>query len=570
MCAATDLVVIAQRSLKVGFVCCIVRGFYMDWFQKSILNRLILIVGVASLAMVLAAVYSFMQYQKTVSSFEVLLAEEVQYEFDIKDLSLSFKKQVQEWKNVLIRGHDSVALDKYWGKFQKEEQHVRDEAKRLAEKVANYPEAKALLDEFISEHKVMGEAYRRGLKEFKRQSFDHKAADAAVKGIDRKPTQTLADVVNFIDGSLRDLQNETTENAESKTQLLLAISCAVTILFSILIIIVVSRHIVIPSKRLITIIDRISTGQLSNTIDIYRDDELGRLAEASRRLQGFLQHISQQLLESNSKLSQASTSLSDATDGVSKRVHTAHQSTEHVASAMTEMSATAQEVARHAANAADLANDADSAAKQSSDAMNTAQSSINNLSEQVVQTASTVKKLADDTTNVGTVLNVIRGIAEQTNLLALNAAIEAARAGEHGRGFAVVADEVRTLAQKTQQSTAEIEEIIHNIQEGARETVKVMDASSAISTESAHLFNQAAEKLKVITATIAQINDLNTQVATAAEEQNSVSEDITRTIVEMSDLVEATADSAKASLNTAKDLSDMALEADKLARSFSN
>jgi methyl-accepting chemotaxis protein len=335
-------------------------------------------------------------------------------------------------------------------------------------------------------------------------------------------------------------------------------------------VLMISRGIVVPSKRLISIIDRISTGQLSNTIDIYREDELGRLAEASRRLQGFLQHVSQQLLSSNAKLSSASASLSEATDGVSKRVQKAHVSTEHVASAMTEMSATAQEVARHAASAADLANEADTAAQQSSVAMNTAQRAINKLSEQVEQTASTVKKLADDTNNVGKVLNVIRGIAEQTNLLALNAAIEAARAGEQGRGFAVVADEVRTLAQKTQQSTAEIEGIIHNIQEGARDTVKVMDASSAISSESAHLFNQAAEKLKLITVTITQINDLNTQVATAAEEQNSVSEDITRTIVEMSDLVEATAESAKASLKTAKDLATMASEADKLARSFSN
>jgi methyl-accepting chemotaxis protein len=556
--------------LKIDLITFGSEGLFMAWYQKSILNRLILIVGAASIAMLLAAIYSFFQYQNTVNTFEKLLVEDVQYELDMKDLSASFKTQVQEWKNVLIRGHDPVVLDKYWREFQKQERLVRDEAKRLADNVAGYPEVKALLVDFISEHKLMGEAYRTGLNEFKRQGFDHKAGDNAVSGIDRVPAKILVDVAKMINDLASNDHKEATKEAEAKIQLLLIISCGVIIFFSILIVIVVSRNIVVPSKRLITIIDRISTGQLSNTVDIYREDELGRLAEASRRLQGFLQHISQQLLASNSQLSLASANLSDATDGVSKRVQSAHSSTEHVASAMTEMSATAQEVARHAANAADLANEADKAAKQSSDAMNTAQSSINNLSEQVAQTASTVKKLADDTTNVGTVLNVIRGIAEQTNLLALNAAIEAARAGEHGRGFAVVADEVRTLAQKTQQSTAEIEEIIHNIQEGARETVKVMDASSAISTESAHLFNQAAEKLAIITSTIAQINDLNTQVATAAEEQNSVSEDITRTIVEMSDLVEATAGSAKASLKTAKELSGMASEADTLARSFSN
>tara|TARA_R110002074_G_scaffold1522_3_gene9054 strand:- start:375 stop:2003 length:1629 start_codon:yes stop_codon:yes gene_type:complete len=542
----------------------------MAWFQQSILNRLIVIVSIAFIAMVLSAFFSYSQFQKTVYSFEHLLAEEISFELGVKDLATDFKKQVQEWKNVLIRGSDPAQLDKYWAKFEKQETTVRNETKRLIEEVSDYPEVSQLLSEFLIEHKKMGFAYRAGLNEFKLQGFDHTAGDKAVSGIDRAPTQLIIESAKVIHAIAVKHSAAIAAEAESTGRFLLIVSILVIALFSILIVFVISRSIVVPSKRLISIIDHISSGQLSNDIDIYREDELGRLAEASRRLQGFLKHVSDQLISSNIKLNQASTNLTDATDGVSSRVQRAHQSTEHVASAMTEMSATAQEVARHAANAADLANEADSAAKHSSEAMNTAQTSINKLSEQVEQTASTVKKLADDTNNVGTVLNVIRGIAEQTNLLALNAAIEAARAGEQGRGFAVVADEVRTLAQKTQQSTAEIEGIIHNIQEGARDTVTVMDASSAISSESAHLFNQAADELKVITATIAQINDLNTQVATAAEEQNSVSEDITKTIVEMSDLVEATAESAKASMKTAKDLSGMAVEADKLSRSFSN
>jgi methyl-accepting chemotaxis protein len=561
---------ILKRVFFRYFVLETLLGVFMGWFNQSILNRVIVTVAAATLAMILTAIYAFIQFENTIESFEDLFYDEIQDELMIGEITVEFKMQVQEWKNVLIRGHDPAQLDKYWSKFEKLERSIQTKSQELIASMSDHPDVKKLLGKFLEQHKAMGVAYRKGLSEFKLQGFDHKVGDKAVSGIDRVPTQLLIDARVNIHEAAVEHQVKTTKDAQAMDGFLLAITSVVIIVFSILIVLMISRGIVVPSKRLISIIDRISTGQLSNTIDIYREDELGRLAEASRRLQGFLQHVSQQLLSSNAKLSSASASLSEATDGVSKRVQKAHVSTEHVASAMTEMSATAQEVARHAASAADLANEADTAAQQSSVAMNTAQRAINKLSEQVEQTASTVKKLADDTNNVGKVLNVIRGIAEQTNLLALNAAIEAARAGEQGRGFAVVADEVRTLAQKTQQSTAEIEGIIHNIQEGARDTVKVMDASSAISSESAHLFNQAAEKLKLITVTITQINDLNTQVATAAEEQNSVSEDITRTIVEMSDLVEATAESAKASLKTAKDLATMASEADKLARSFSN
>ena len=240
-----------------------------------------------------------------------------------------------------------------------------------------------------------------------------------------------------------------------------------------------------PSRDLIRTIGYISQGRLGNEIEIERTDELGQLADASRTMQTFLTDVSEQLVDTNEELNVASGELTVSTEGVSSHVNTAYKTTEHVASAMTQMSATSQEVSSYAAGAASLAHEADLAAKDGAQTMNYAQASINTLAEQVDETVNTVKKLAEDATDVGSVINVIHDIAEQTNLLALNAAIEAARAGEQGRGFAVVADEVRTLAQKTQQSTAEIEAIITSVQDMAQKTVAVMDASFETTSESA-------------------------------------------------------------------------------------
>ncbi|MDX1453339.1 MAG: methyl-accepting chemotaxis protein [Oleiphilaceae bacterium] len=539
----------------------------MNWFNQSILRKLMGITSLGSLVVLIASLFAYHNATSTNTAYKNLLSTEVQSERLINTMLIDFKTQVQEWKNTLIRGHMDDQREKYWGRFQQRESDIQKTGKTLLGILQN-EEAKKLVSSFLTSHRQMGSAYRKGYSDFVASGYDHTAGDKAVKGIDREPAKNLAEAAKEIEEIVSKQSSSVAEQASSNATIALASLAAAIALFITMSYSIITRAIITPSHHLIESIERISAGQLSDNIDIYRDDELGKLADASRTLQAFLRKIADQLQRSNESLTQAASNLSQSTDGVSERVNTAHDTTEHVASAMTEMSATSQEVASHAANAATLANEANTAAQDGVRTMDVAQKSINGLATQVEETVETVKKLAEDTNNVGQVLSVIRGIAEQTNLLALNAAIEAARAGEQGRGFAVVADEVRTLAQKTQQSTTEIEEIIVNVQNGAHNTVNVMDSSYATTSESAKLFNEAAEKLSIITSRIAQINDLNTQVATAAEEQTSVSEDITRTIVEMSDLVEATAASASQTRDTAEALTRMAAEADKLAKTF--
>lgn len=215
--------------------------------------------------------------------------------------------------------------------------------------------------------------------------------------------------------------------------------------------------------------------------------------------------------------------------------------TDQVATAINEMTATVQEVARSATDAATAAHQADQEANNGKGVVAQTVSSIQTLASNVEQAADVIQKLEQDTTEIGGVLDVIKGIADQTNLLALNAAIEAARAGEQGRGFAVVADEVRTLASRTQESTEEINNMIDKLQLGAKNAVAVMEDGREQARTGVEQASKAGDSLSAITHSVATINDMNTQIASAADEQSKVAEEINRNVVNISQVANETA-----------------------------
>ncbi|WP_397427956.1 methyl-accepting chemotaxis protein [Pseudomonas chaetocerotis] len=223
-----------------------------------------------------------------------------------------------------------------------------------------------------------------------------------------------------------------------------------------------------------------------------------------------------------------------AGDGVRRQ----YEDLDQVATAMNEMSATVAEVARHAAHAAESARSADDCAQSGKQVVQRSAEQIAELVEQLQRSGEQVQRLEAETGGVGKVLEVITGIAEQTNLLALNAAIEAARAGEAGRGFAVVADEVRTLASRTQQSTGEIQAIIQRLQGGARDAVLAMQRSAALADGNLQHIRQASESLETIVGAVDGINALNAQIATAAEQQSQVAQEIDQRVTHISGLAE--------------------------------
>ncbi|MCB1905273.1 MAG: methyl-accepting chemotaxis protein, partial [Gammaproteobacteria bacterium] len=245
-----------------------------------------------------------------------------------------------------------------------------------------------------------------------------------------------------------------------------------------------------------------------------------------------------------------------------------HSSTDMVATAINEMAATVQEIAQSASNAADGARTADADARKGSERVDSSAISIRDLAQDVERAAEVIHKLENEAEKVGSVLDVIRGIAEQTNLLALNAAIEAARAGEQGRGFAVVADEVRTLASRTQQSTTEIQGMIEKLQSGARNAVSVMDAGREKAQVSVERAESAGSSLIEITKAVASISSMNTQIASAAEEQSAVTQEINRNITEISAISDRNSQISSEAAQASSVLSEYAQELDRIVQNF--
>ncbi len=309
-------------------------------------------------------------------------------------------------------------------------------------------------------------------------------------------------------------------------------------------------------------------GDLTRRLDATGDNEISRLSRAFNSFAEKVRAMVSQVNGSTTQLASAAEEMSVIMTETNRDTQQQQSETSQVVAAMNEMTATVQEVARNATEAASAASNADTASAEGKRVVISTMSAIENLSSEINTAASVIGQLDKDSENIGTVLDVIKSIAEQTNLLALNAAIEAARAGEHGRGFAVVADEVRTLASRTQQSTQEIQEMIEKLQIGARSAVKVMDDSRGKAEDSVKQAATAVSSLETITDSVSLINDMNTQIATAAEQQSVVAEEINKNILNISDIVDRTADGASQTSLASEELASLAVQLQQLVNQF--
>jgi len=307
---------------------------------------------------------------------------------------------------------------------------------------------------------------------------------------------------------------------------------------------------------------------LTRRVDIHSKDETGDMATSLNSMLDKFQNIVQQVTGSTAQLATAAEEMSTVTLQTSHGIQKQQSQTDQLATAMKEMATTVQEVARHAVEASGAASTANDESSTGRQVVNNAVNTINTLAQAISRSAEAIQRVEADSDRIGTVLDVIRGIAEQTNLLALNAAIEAARAGEQGRGFAVVADEVRTLAGRTQESTQEIQAMIESLQTGSKEAVKLMDESREQAQIGVEQTAKAGDALTAIADEVARINDMNTQIASAAEEQSAVAEEINHNVLTISQVGDESAQGAEQTSHASKDLANLATELQQMVAQF--
>ncbi|MBS7559824.1 methyl-accepting chemotaxis protein [Pseudomonas sp. RC4D1] len=430
------------------------------------------------------------------------------------------------------------------------------------EEVALYKTFSATLDNYLQAQKEMLELSRQDKLEELRTLINTRIKD----GTDQMGEQ-LNKLVAINAAGAKSASKAAGEHYDSAIAGIVIVALLAALL-TIVLALLLTRSIVTPLNKALNVAEVIAGGNLRQAIEVDGQDEPARLLRALAQMQASLRRTIEQIAGSATQLASASEELSAVTEEASRGVQQQNTEIEQAATAVNEMTAAVEEVARNAVSTSEASQQSTQAAREGRDRVVQTVEAIQTMAHDVQNTSVMIEGLATQGRDIGKVLDVIRAIAEQTNLLALNAAIEAARAGEAGRGFAVVADEVRALAHRTAQSTQEIEKMVAGIQNGTGEAVESMQQSNRRTQSTLELARAAGESLEQIAESINQINERNLVIASASEEQAQVSREVDRNLVNIRDLAIQSAAGANQTSSASHELSRLAVDLNAMVARF--